>query len=127
MGNRDKKLGAVSESVAALHLRRKDYLILHRNWRSKNGEIDIVALRQRKIVFVEVKGREGTGFFSPWDAITSEKISRLDLLAHQYVKKYHKQSRMRRITHWKFLIAPVYFRIFLGIVVVFRVDLHEIG
>ena len=50
-----KKLGSNGEQKAADYLISKNYKILHRNWRTRRGEIDIIAQIDDTIVFVEVK------------------------------------------------------------------------
>ena len=50
-----KKLGSNGEQRAADYLISKNYKILHRNWRTRRGEIDIIAQIDDTIVFVEVK------------------------------------------------------------------------
>ena len=60
---KDKKrkavyFGKMGEKLAALYLRCLGYRILHRNWRCKLGEIDLIATKQNTLVFFEVKARK---------------------------------------------------------------------
>lgn len=73
-------VGAYGEHVAAQYLTRAGYIILARNWRCSDGEIDIVALDGRTVVVCEVKTRSGQGFGSGLDAVTREKAARLRTL-----------------------------------------------
>ena len=56
-----KTLGALGESLASEHLRRRGYEILERNYRTRWGELDIIALDGTTIAFCEVKTRRGVG------------------------------------------------------------------
>lgn len=74
-------LGRRGEELAAAFLSGLGYTIVDRNWRSRAGELDIVASHAGTTVFVEVKTRSGTGFGHPFEAITARKIARLRALA----------------------------------------------
>lgn len=50
-----KEIGLRGEERAVLHLLEKKYQILFRNWRTRFGEIDIIAIKDKTLVFVEVK------------------------------------------------------------------------
>ena len=77
-------LGKYGEDLAAKYLNDRGYEIVDRNWRCSIGEIDLVALRNERYVFVEVKTRNGTGFGHPFEAITSSKVSRMRKLVAQW-------------------------------------------
>lgn len=73
-GQGNVALGAHGEELAANHLRACGYRVLERNYRSKGGEVDIVARdRDDTIVFVEVKTRTSLAFGVPQLAVTSRK------------------------------------------------------
>jgi putative endonuclease len=59
--------------------------VLSRNWRCRDGELDLVVARSRCIVFCEVKTRTGTGFGIPAEAVTGEKQRRLRRLAARWL------------------------------------------
>lgn len=59
--------------------------MLSRNWRCRDGELDLVAARARCVVFCEVKTRSGTGFGIPAEAVTGEKQRRLRRLAARWL------------------------------------------
>lgn len=80
-----KKLGNWGESLAAEHLAAKGYEIVDRNWRCRQGEIDIVAWAGLQLVFVEVKTRRGQAMGSPEEGLTQRKAERLQHLAAIYV------------------------------------------
>ncbi|MCL4339150.1 YraN family protein [Patescibacteria group bacterium] len=82
------KIGKIGEDEAELYLKKKGYLIIERNFRKQYGDIDIVALKEKTLVFVEVKTRTGTSFGSPEDSITSYKLRNL-VKSAQFYKLYH--------------------------------------
>jgi len=74
-------LGRRGEDLAVDYLRRHGYRLLQRNWRCRQGEIDVIAARGDETVFVEVKTRTSTGYGHPFEAITASKLARLRRLA----------------------------------------------
>lgn len=80
-----KKLGNRGEKIAAKFLRKQGYQIIEKNYRSRLGEIDIVAEEDESIVFVEVKTRCSTDFGLPEEALSYDKRRRLSKLALGYL------------------------------------------
>lgn len=78
---RKDELGRRGEDLAAHFLEDAGYHLIERNWRCRQGEIDIVAERGDTIVFVEVKTRSSLAFGHPFEAITASKLARLRGLA----------------------------------------------
>jgi putative endonuclease len=78
-------LGRFGESVAADHLVASGLTVLARNWRCREGEVDIVALDGDVLVMCEVKTRRGVGFGTPLDAVTPAKAARLRRLACRWL------------------------------------------
>lgn len=74
-------LGRRGEDLAADYLTRHGYRLLERNWRCKQGEIDVIAVHRGETVFVEVKTRTSTAYGHPFEAITARKLARLRRLA----------------------------------------------
>jgi len=72
-----KEAGRLGERIAAAFLEDKGYLILHRNYRVRQGEIDIIARKGRLLSFIEVKARRSTGFGLPEEAVDTGKIKRI--------------------------------------------------
>lgn len=83
-----KSLGDRGEAVAAKFLRRKGYIIVSRSDRVALGEIDIVAVDKRTVVFVEVKTRRSHEKGHPSDAVDTEKQRRLTRLALTYLQRH---------------------------------------
>lgn len=77
------QLGAMGEALAVDHLTRLGLRILHRNWRCRYGELDVIACDDttRTVVFVEVKTRTGDGYGGLEHAVTPRKVRRLRRLA----------------------------------------------
>jgi putative endonuclease len=69
--------GAVGEMLAARFLREKGYTILAANYRSRLGEIDIIATNELYMAFVEVKARSEDALYAPREAVTAAKQQRI--------------------------------------------------
>ncbi len=80
------KIGQFGEQKAVEMLKGKGYRILKRNERNKYGEIDIIAMDGKVMVFVEVRTKTGTDFGSPEESINYRKKKRLIRNAKGYVK-----------------------------------------
>ena len=78
-------LGRYGEDVAARHLIQQGIVVLDRNWRCAEGELDIVGREGRVLVVCEVKTRRGSGFGSPLEAVTPRKVRRLRRLAGRWL------------------------------------------
>lgn len=76
-----RALGSFGERLAARELERRGLRVLARNWRCRQGEIDIVAMQGDVLVVCEVKTRRSDAFGSPIQAITDAKAARLHRLA----------------------------------------------
>jgi putative endonuclease len=66
-------LGRHGEELAVEYLQERGYAVLDRNWRCRDGEIDLVATDRNQLVIVEVKTRSGTAFGDPAEAVTVRK------------------------------------------------------
>ena len=74
-------LGALGEALAAAWYEANGYEVVARNWRCREGELDLVVRKQRTIVFCEVKTRTTTAFGLPQEAVTHDKRQRIRQLA----------------------------------------------
>jgi putative endonuclease len=87
-----KLLGRQGEDRAALYLAGKGYRILERNYSTRSGEIDLIALHEGEVVFVEVKTRTSDAYGAPELAVNARKQSRMIKAALSYIryKKLHQ-------------------------------------
>jgi putative endonuclease len=83
--DRRQSLGLLGENVACDELRRRGYEILERRYRTRYGEIDIVAKDGETIVFVEVKARDGRDFGDGAEAVTPWKQRRISRMAQDFL------------------------------------------
>lgn len=80
------ELGRDGEAVAATHLQSVGLLVLDRNWRCREGELDIVATNSvDTLIFCEVKTRRGVGYGMPVESVTAAKRRRLRRLAQLWM------------------------------------------
>jgi putative endonuclease len=79
-------LGISGEALAEDHLRGLGYQIIGRDVRTPLGQLDLVAMDGRTLVFVEVKTRAGHGFGLPQEAVDARKIKKLRQLGLYYLK-----------------------------------------
>ena len=82
-----RSLGYRGEAAAARHLRRLGYKIVGRSQRSVLGELDLVAVDGKTVVFVEVKTRGSNDAGNPAEAVDLEKQRRLTRLALAFLKR----------------------------------------
>ena len=92
------ELGSRGESFTVRYLEIRGFTIMDRNWRIKEGEIDIVALSpENEIAFVEVKTRSTYDYGDPLEAISSEKLHRLQRLALAWLATHQRLGNLYRI------------------------------
>lgn len=92
-----KALGDFGERLAARELERRGLEVLDRNWRCRQGEIDIVAVDLGVLVVCEVKTRRSDRYGAPVQAITPEKASRLYRLGFAWCAAHDCQPRAIRL------------------------------
>lgn len=80
-----RRLGAAGEDRAAAWYHRQGYEIVARNWRCRDGELDLVCRRGRSLVFCEVKTRRSADFGHPAEAVTPAKQQRIRGLAARFL------------------------------------------
>jgi putative endonuclease len=89
MRNRTE-LAFTGESLAASFLGKKGYEILKRNYRSKYGEIDIIAYDKTELVFVEVKTRTGCFYRNAEESVTTTKQKKLTKTAYKFIQEFEQ-------------------------------------
>ena len=113
-----KLLGRYGEALAAEYLRKKGYTLLGMNYRTRLGEIDIIAADRRYVVFAEVKLRKDDFFAEAREFVTRAKQTRLIAAAEQWLQTNGEtrqprfdvievyapegvQSKAPRVRHWE--------------------------
>jgi putative endonuclease len=97
--------GAKGESYAVNLLEKNGYKIIERNFRRPWGEIDIVAVKDDTLVFVEVKTRMSDKFGLPEEAVTPRKIARIAKVGLLYSKLHPELPQKTRIDVVSILIT----------------------
>ena len=91
MQNSKQLLGATGEEIAVDYLISQGYVVFDRNWRSKSGEIDIIASEkfnsQDELIFIEVKTRSSRDYGDPIEAISATKYLRMYRLALEWLSE----------------------------------------
>ena len=77
MLTKDNSTGKIGEKFTVKFLKKNKYKILDLNFNTKMGEIDIVAKKDKYIVFVEVKTRDENSWYSPVYAVTASKRKKI--------------------------------------------------
>lgn len=89
-------LGKEGERVAERYLQKKGYTLVERNYRCPAGELDLIVLDRRVVVFVEVKTRTGHGFGSPLEAVEFRKQRKMIQVAQFFLAEKRLQQRDAR-------------------------------
>ena len=92
-GDPRQSLGKMGEDLACAELARREYVVLARRYRTRYGELDIVAEHDGAIVFVEVKAREGDEFGGGAVAVSPWKQQRVVRMAVEYVARHNLVDR----------------------------------
>ena len=85
--DRRQALGKLGEDLARAELQRRGYAIIARRYRTRCGEIDVIARHQGDIVFIEVKSREGSEFGGGAAAVTGWKQQRIARMATDFLAR----------------------------------------
>jgi putative endonuclease len=83
-----KNLGDSGERVAAMFLEQRGYKILARNFRTRVGEMDLIAEDADGLAFVEVRTRRGSALGSPEESLTPRKRARLLTVAQEFLQAH---------------------------------------
>ncbi len=88
-------IGHLGEGIASTYLLANNYEIIEKNWRYKKSEIDIIASKNSKLHFVEVKTRTSEAFGRPEDSIDSAKMNNLKKGAEAYLLLHPEWTRIQ--------------------------------
>jgi len=83
--DRRRSVGIAGEDAAAAWYEANGYSVVARNWRCRDGEIDLIVRLGRIMVFCEVKARGSTAFGAPAEAVTKAKQVRIRHLAARWL------------------------------------------
>ncbi len=90
-----KLVGNMGEDIATDYLKKKKYKILEKNFTAGKGEIDIIALKDKTTVFVEVKTRQNDSFGTPSEAVDLRKRKKLIETATRYISEKNPDTAFR--------------------------------
>ena len=87
--------GVWGETQAAAYLEKQGYQIIARNYRTRFGEIDIIAQNESYLVFAEVKARRSAAFAEAREFVTKAKQNRLQLTAESWLSLHETTKQPR--------------------------------
>ncbi|GIV42249.1 MAG: UPF0102 protein [Vicingaceae bacterium] len=102
--------GKLGEQLAEKYLEEKGFIILEKNFRYKNKEIDIIALKENLLVFIEVKTRTGQ-WQQPAELISNKKENLLIEAAQKYYEISGRQEEYRFDLVYIYIASPETFEI----------------
>jgi putative endonuclease len=85
-------LGARGERAAAKFLKRQGCRIVAHGYRDRLGELDLVCVKDRKLIFVEVKTRRSEDAGQPVDAVNKQKQRRVTAAAERFIRRHDLQG-----------------------------------
>ena len=111
----NKEVGKRGEKIAAKWIEDEGYKILDKNYSTKFGEIDLIAIKDNILVFIEVKLKQTEDFGTPEEMIGSSKLAQIQRMAEFYLmdnpdiaKKYDPYRidavcivQDKRVTHYE--------------------------
>ena len=83
-----RETGVLGEKLAADFLVRRGYTIIEKNFRCREGEVDIICRKAEYVVFVEVRTKHGRGFGPPEESVTETKKQHLRSIAARYLESH---------------------------------------
>ena len=106
MPSERSKLGAQGERIAAAHLESLGLVIETRNYRTRYGEIDLVARDGVEVVFVEVRTKRSAAFGTPEESMTRRKQARLVHAAKEYLAAHGLATASWRVDFVAITLQP---------------------
>jgi putative endonuclease len=89
---RRRALGVAGEDLAAAWYAERGYEVVARNWRCRDGELDLIVADGGSLVFCEVKTRSSLAFGSPLEAVTHAKRQRIRRLAARWLDEHPRRA-----------------------------------
>lgn len=94
--NSKQRTGKIGEEIARKYLERKGYKIVEKNFRCRQGEIDIIATYSGKLIFIEVKTRRSEKYGKPAEAVNELKQKHMINAASYYLYKTGQANKFIR-------------------------------
>jgi putative endonuclease len=91
-----RRLGIAGEDAVAAWYEAAGWRVVDRNWRCREGELDLVVIRGDTLAFCEVKTRASTRFGAPVEAVTATKQRRLRMLAGRWLADHNTRRQTLR-------------------------------
>jgi|Wag4MinimDraft_12_1082652.scaffolds.fasta_scaffold00024_18 putative endonuclease len=91
-----RRKGNAGEQKAAAFLKKEGYQIIEKNYRTPFGEIDIIALQNETLVFIEVKSRSSRQFGTGAESVDRRKQYKIIKSAQVYIKKFYQHEQKCR-------------------------------
>lgn len=101
-----RRLGQRGEDAAAALVQDRGYTVLARNWRCREGEIDLIARCAGVLAFCEVKTRSGQGWGTAAAAVTPAKMRRLRRLARRWLMESDARADVIRFDVITVVVDP---------------------
>lgn len=122
--NHNQYIGEKGEDIASKYLEKIGWQIVSRNFRCKQGEIDIIARNKEELIFIEVKTRTNMKYGFPAEAVNKQKLKhlikaikyylyinninnktvRIDIIETYFIKKYNPKRYTVKVNHIKNII-----------------------
>ncbi|MEK7519971.1 MAG: YraN family protein [Patescibacteria group bacterium] len=106
MKTSQRKTGDLGEELTCQYLIRKGYRIIERNYLMKYGEIDIIAKKDKEIVFIEVKTSKKGSLIAPEENMTWRKIGKFHRIVELYRSSYMEEQQKWRMDAIFVLLDP---------------------
>lgn len=102
-----QSVGKIGEDLGASWLTKKGFIVLDRNWRHGRHEMDLIAIKDGCLHFIEIKTRRNLAFGWPEENITSQKILRMGWLAEAYMRN-HKTNGVIQLDILSVILSPAH-------------------
>ena len=87
MSDWNKTTGNLGEELAVKYLSQNGYVIVERNWRFRHAEVDIIAAKNNRLHFFEIKTRTSDKYGKPEESMSHKKMKMLKTAAEEYQYK----------------------------------------